>query len=315
MRLFAEFAEDAGVTHCNRMTVLHTFRRIFRSGIVAVQAAEHTVTFREAVRLSLHARRHRRPSTKADLRSYTNRFLRQREFADSPIRHISVSQCRELLERQFGHSNHVFRKAHCVLHSIFTFGIRQGWCDSNPTDGIAPYPINERRIEILNLRQIRSLLRACRISRLQCMEASIRLMLWCGIRPNEVQRLRWRDIDEKEHVVYVEPQNSKTGGARAVPLRGGANWLCLHKGADDAFIAPRDWVRKWRMVRQTAKLTNWQYDTLRHTFASMHLKHFHNIVQLQEEMGHRNCDLLRTRYLNLRNLSSVTARVFFQKER
>ena len=60
------------------------------------------------------------------------------------------------------------------------------------------------------------------------MNAAVRLMLRCGIRPGEVQRLRWGDIAPAEKMVYVESHAGKTGGARAVPLRGGALDLAAH---------------------------------------------------------------------------------------
>lgn len=46
----------------------------------------------------------------------------------------------------------------------------------------------------------------------------------------------------------------------------------------------------------------------------MHLKHFHNILMLQEEMGHRDSTLLRTRYLNLRDIRRFAARDFFTRD-
>ena len=143
------------------------------------------------------------------------------------------------------------------------------------------------------------------------MAPSVKLMLWCGIRPGEVQRLRWKDIDPNEGVVYIDPSHSKTGGARAVPLRGAAQLLSRQPEEKDMSIAPQNWARLWRRVRQRAGFRSWQQDALRHTFASLHLKFFHNPPQLQEEMGHRDCRLLRTRYLNMRNLSSSAARYFF----
>lgn len=43
----------------------------------------------------------------------------------------------------------------------------------------------------------------------------------------------------------------------------------------------------------------------------MHLKRYHNLLLLQEEMGHRNASLLQTRYLNLRHLRRSAAVRFF----
>ncbi len=314
-RLFEEFREEAGLTHLSRDELIPAFRRILRAGIARIRDSERTVTFAHAVQASLEARKHRRPSTLADLRSYTGRMVRHGLWGEMPLRSITVHQCRDMLAELFGHSPHVFRKAQAILHSIFAYGLRQQWCDSNPADAVERPPLHEQRIEILTAPQIKSLLRACDAPEFTTIAPSVKLMLWCGIRPGEVQRLRWKDIDTREGVVYVDPNHSKTGGARAVPLRGAAKILTKTPQSterEEGRIAPTNWARLWRRVRLRAGLRTWQQDALRHTFASLHLKYFHNPPQLQEEMGHRDSRLLRTRYLNMRNLSSSTAQRFFR---
>lgn len=313
-RLFVEFAEEAGLVDMDRRAFIDTYRRVIRAGISAIRMAEYTVTFGEAVQASLASRSHRRPSTIADLRSFTGRMMRYGHWADLPLRNITLRQCRAMLEEVFGHSPYVFRKGKTILNSIFAYGKRQGWCTYNPVDSIESPPVFEERIDILSISQIRALVRACEAPDLREMDAAMRLMLWCGIRPGEVRRLRWRDIDVEEGVVYIDAQNSKTGGARVVPLRGGALRLCscVPQQKPDSYIAPRNWNRLWVRLRSRAGLRKWQRDALRHTFASMNLKRFHNLPMLQEEMGHRDSYLLRTRYLNMRNLTSAAARLFFK---
>ena len=293
----------------NKTSSLYTFRILSNS---ALRDSE-IISFRDAAAFSFQARIHRRPSTLADLRSYINRICSYPGFADTPVQHIDISQCLFMLEEQFGHSSHSFRKAQSVLHSIFAQAIRQGWRSSNPADAILLPPIHENTVNILSLREISTLLNVCKSDhRLQRMECALRLMLWCGIRPMETRRLKWSDIDPNENVVYVDSTNSKTGGARAIPLRGGAHAVLRHMDAPQVHIAPANWNRLWFQLRQKAGFLQWQNDALRHTFASMHLKHYHNLHLLQEEMGHRNAALLQTRYLNLRNLSKASAIQFFK---
>lgn len=281
-----------------------------------LEHTEPSVSFRKAAEFSLTAREHRRPSTKADLRSYITRMCNYKDLASANIRAITISDCREMMEDCFGHSKHSFRKAQSVLHSIFNYAERQGWCSANPARAILRPPVVETRVEILTLQEISTLLQTCHSrTRLRRMAPALRLMLWCGIRPTEVRRLQWSDIDPDEMLVYVEGQHSKTGGARAVPLRGGAAALAETATTATGLIAPVNWEHLWRELRLEAGFHCWQNDALRHTFASMHLKRFHNLPLLQEEMGHRNAALLQTRYLNLRNLKKNTATLFFQEKR
>ncbi len=311
VRLFIEFTEEAAVTHADKKSIIDVFRRVVRTGVSGVADLDRSVSFETAVKESLLARKNRRASTLADLRSYTSRMLELGNLRKCLLRSITSDQCSNLLHTHFNASPHIFRKAKAVLHSIFTYGIRRGWCSINPVDSLETPPVYEERIVPLSGSQIRALIRECHKEDMKQMLPCLLLLLWCGIRPGELRRLKWGDIDKREKVVYVDGRASKTGGPRAVPLRGKARLLLSHAYPSSRLIAPRNWVRLWKRLRLRAGLTNWQRDVLRHTFASLHLKRFHNLPQLQEEMGHRDCNLLRTRYLNLRHVSSSTARRFF----
>lgn len=313
-RLFLEFTEVAQATDSDRLNLISLFRRVMQAGLSSIHPATETLSFRDATLRSIKAREHRRPSTLSDLRSYSRRFLEYAEWADRDVRQITQHDCRRLLEDHFRKSGHVFHKAISILHSIFAYAMRRGCCDKNPVFGIDRMQVTEERIEILTIKQISAFMKALQAKDMQCMQAAVRLMLWCGIRPGEVQRLRWRDVDFREKVVYVDGLASKTGGARAVPLRGAALELKQFKGNLDDKIAPRNWMNVWATLRRRAGMRRWQRDAMRHTFASMHLKRFHNIYLLQEEMGHRDSALLRTRYLNLRNLTTQAAARFFKWE-
>lgn len=318
VHLMANLAGKSGyITNAqNSEEFIHKLRMVAEAFARALQEAEQSVSFREAAEFSLLARAHRRPGTLADLRSYIRRMCSDDYIANKSVRAITIADCRKMLHDQFGHSVHTYRKAQSILHGIFSYALRQQWCSSNPAKAILRPPVNEQRVDILSLRQIRKLLKSCaENSRFPAMDSAVRLMLWCGIRPAEVRRLRWSDIDSAEKVVYVDPCASKTGGARAVPLRGGALKLLSQQHDDHAFIAPADWNRLWQKLRLHAGFKYWQNDALRHTFASMHLKRFHNLPLLQEEMGHRNSALLQTRYLNLRNLKQSAAFCFFSPDK
>ena len=127
------------------------------------------------------------------------------------------------------------------------------------------------------------------------MQLSLHLMLYCGIRPTEVSRINPEtDIDWDHAQVLVRPTTSKTGGGRVVPLR--------KADAISVRTIPRRWVQRWRALRKAAgwgreAAQPWRQDVCRHTFATYHAAHFRNFPALQLEMGHRDCGLLRTRYV------------------
>jgi integrase len=127
----------------------------------------------------------------------------------------------------------------------------------------------------------------------RAMKTSLHLMLYCGLRPNEVARLRPEDIQLQEKRVLVHPRTSKTGGGRMVPIRKSARLRGIR------LRIPRNWQNRWRALRRAAGFTRWVPDVCRHTFASYHAAHFKNLALLQLEMGHSTITLLRSRYLNL----------------
>ena len=126
---------------------------------------------------------------------------------------------------------------------------------------------------------------------LRSMSFSLSLMLYGGIRPTEVSRLQAGDINWEEGHVIIRPRTSKTGGGRAVPLRGVRG---IRKR--ERFI-PRNWKRKWQALRRAAGFRHWVPDVCRHTFATYHAAMFRNLPELQLEMGHRDTSLLRSRYM------------------
>ena len=134
------------------------------------------------------------------------------------------------------------------------------------------------------------------------------MMLYAGIRPHEVARLTWAQVDVRERAIYILPQHSKTGGARRVTIHKPLlHILQRHEqSAKEKKICPSNWLYHWRVLRRKAGWNQvmhpWRQDALRHTFASYHLCYFRSYAELQVEIGHRDSILLRTRYVDQRGV-------------
>ena len=163
---------------------------------------------------------------------------------------------------------------------------------------VEPERIEEKRISILNKEEIGRLMRTAETFEGGACLAAIAIMLYAGVRPNEVERLRWSDIRLEDGVTCIAPHHSKTGGARHVtifpPL---ARILQRIRRPGDERICPPNWRRLRARLHREAGFMSWQPDVLRHTFATHHLATFRNYAELQLEMGHRSAELLRTRYI------------------
>lgn len=292
-RLVMEALETLGeeAMKAESLEQIQLIRRVLQRGVKAVQEEEATVTLREAAWASVEARQGLRPTSKRDLRHFVRRILRVECAAELPLRGIKRKDCRRILEAAFSNSPSSYSKGRAVLSSIFNYGIRMDWCSENPVTHIETPKVKEQTIVPLSTEDVQRLLQEARKPQHRCMDFSLRLMLYCGIRPSEVKRLTVRDIYLQEELVIIRPNKSKTGGGRAVTLRG-------IKGLSDQDLRiPRNWDRRWRALRRDAGFRQWTADVCRHTFASYHAAQFRNLQELQLEMGHRDSSLLRNRYM------------------
>ncbi len=294
-RLTLETTEELGESAQGkkRAELIHLLRRVIRAGVAAVRAEEHTVSFEEAAWASVEARAGRRATTLRDLRHFVRRMLRVAGVAERPLRGMSTRECRELLEKAFGSSDHSYNKGRAILHSIFAYGQRQEWCGENPVSRIETKRIQEKEIVPLTPQEVQRLEQAAQQPEHREMRFSLHLLLYNGIRPQEVARLCEHNIQPEQGRVIISASGSKTGGGRVLPLRKKKQLQGV------ALRIPRNWQNRWRALRKAAGFTHWQPDVCRHTFASYHAAYFRDLGALQLEMGHRSADLLRSRYLNL----------------
>lgn len=314
MRLARELIERVFSPDLQGITLMNRCRDIISLGIEAYLSASRSVTFRQAVEKSLQERAERRARTTYELRHICQRIIEASpELAEKRLRDISPQCCQLALERTFL-TNLQFTKARAVLHSIFSCGLRHGWCNANPVDAIPRPILRETEIEPLPWVDLQNLLRTASQADFRSCMPAVGIMLWAGVRPAELLRLNWEDIDWQEKIINLRPRHSKTGGSRHITLHPVLiAWLRQLGGvhALSGRICPPNWVRKWRALRRAAGITHWQQDVLRHTYASYHLKQWHDIPRLQEEMGHRSARLLRTRYLSMKGITRLHAKHFW----
>lgn len=289
-------------------------RACLQLGEEQLRLRERTVTFGKAVEAALADRKRRglRSRTIVDFRYLCNRLMRLNPgLAVRRIRSITAEDCRVYLEKAFGGSAAQYRKGRAILSSVFGSAIRHEWCDTNPVSRVEQPEVVETPIHPLSPEEVQRLEAAAQLPEHRAMQLSLHLMLYCGIRPAEVSRINpERDIDWENMRVVVRPTASKTGGGRVVPLR------CADKLRGNRVI-PNRWQERWRALRKAAgwNVENgrpWRQDVCRHTFATYHAAHFRNFPELQLEMGHRDCTLLRTRYVYASGEAGGNAERFFR---
>ncbi len=252
-----------------------------------------------------------RPDSIRDIKYIGNRLLKSYPFfASKNFSELSPSDCETWLSETFSSPNQ-FNKARTMLHGLFAFAIRRNWCESNPLALVQKKRVIEKEIKPLTLLQTRKL--ATTASKDKNCSAAVALLIWAGIRPGEVARLRWSDIDLEENFIKVRSPCSKTGGVRHVEICPALKkFLANLTYPPETPLCPANWKSRWEKIRKESGFSGlWVQDVLRHTYASYHAKYYKNLPRLQLNMGHRNLSLLRSRYVNMAGLSQKNAEAFF----
>lgn len=288
-------------------------RHVLELGIEEWRKRHETVSFRELVERVIQSKAHARQRSVAEVRQVFARIARvDPVFFEAPVRCIGSEDCRRLIYRAYD-SLSMRHKALRILHCAFVYALKQRWCDFNPSEQVELPKVVEHHIPVLTIHQVYVLLKTLLKEEHRLCAPAVGLMLWAGVRPYELMRLTWGNLNFEDRVVTVPAEHSKTGGARHITIYPVLqHWLRVINPIylKDTPIVPRGWMKRWRLLRQEAGLVPWHEDTLRHTFASYHAKQFGDFNLLQLEMGHASSALLRTRYLSMQGVTRKGAKFF-----
>lgn len=166
------------------------------------------------------------------------------------------------------------------LSALFSFCVRRGYIRENPIKRIERIRVPQKNPEILTNKQCKDLVDAAtEIDR--GMLTYLGLALFCGIRPDESKRLRRSSIQIDRRLVRLDAEKAKVRDHRIVQLTAPAV-RCIEAGSEVPFANFR---RRFKALRDKAKITDWPHDALRKTAAS----HFYNIYGIDkatEQLGH-----------------------------
>ena len=205
----------------------------------------------------------------------------------------------EIEEQLIGMTPSVHNAFLRYLRAVFNFGIRRGWCDENPVKRIEMQSLKIRK-EILTNAQVTDLLKAVCENDFELLPYHL-LCIFAGIRPKEVERLAWSNINIEERFIEVPDEKSKTAIRRIVemePLL--VRWLDYYGrsgGSTVGDVTPRSNLRqRLREVRKAAGFERWPQDAPRRTFASCWLAVHSDVNRLNNLMGHTSPEMLWRHY-------------------
>jgi integrase len=166
------------------------------------------------------------------------------------------------------------------LSTLFAFCVKQGHIPGNPLDRLERITVDQKAPLILTPAQSRELLAASP----SVMRPYIVLGMFAGIRPEEITRLDWSQINLETKSVSVQ---GKTRRRRVVTLEPIAvTHLAKHPLQKGPVAPSNSTVDRWRKKSVTLLgLDQWPQDLLRHTAASYLLALHQNAAKVALRLG------------------------------
>lgn len=219
-----------------------------------------------------------RPHTRRNFKVVAN--MAREQFAGLSVAEITPKLLSEWLH-SFGRPAYALGLIR-TLRPAFSYAVRQGMLPESPFSKLEPIRTTARTgIDIFTPEEARQLMKAAP----EDCKAAYALLLFAGIRPVELTRLKWGAV--REGFIHLTPDVTKTAQVRNIEIEPNlAAWLKstgTHKPEEP--ICPTNWKRKNQATRRDAGLANRQ-DVARHSYATYHLAKYRDKAALEENMGH-----------------------------
>lgn len=225
-----------------------------------------------------------------NFRNVSSLFLER--FGGMAISSISARDLQAWFEERFVNPGYRLNAIR-TLRPAFNFAVRQDMLVESPFEKLEAVRANKRDgIDIFTPEEARRIMDTVPAD---CI-AAYALLLFAGVRPQELTRLTWENV--RDGFVHITPAIAKTGQVRNIEIEPTlAAWLAStgHHSPDEP-ICPTNWKRKNQAARAAAGIANRQ-DTARHSYATYHLALHRDTELLKANLGHsRGSDILFVHY-------------------
>ena len=171
----------------------------------------------------------------------------------------------------------------------------------------------EGRLRWLTPEEATRLLAACAESRNGDLTDLVEFALFTGLRRGEVLGLTWERVDRARGVILLDV--TKSGKRREVPLNSRADTVLVRRGSKSSGLVfgTRKWDHfrsAWECAVDRAKLVDFHFHDLRHTFASWAVQRGASLQEVKDLLGHRSLTMtLRYGHLAPEHLRRAVARL------
>jgi integrase len=187
------------------------------------------------------------------------------------------------------------------LSVLFNFAVREDYLEINPVEKITRPTIPFTKPHVLSPSDFEKLLRRCQKKKWFDRLTVFVLVGFCGIRVEEVSRLKWSNINLKRNIVEVPASVAKKASFRNNLIPANAReWLKLveDRRRTGPIIGPN-----WRnLLRSTVRFSHIDYrqNCIRHSFCSYALASGFSLADVIACMGHGgSSSMVFTHYRNV----------------
>lgn len=167
--------------------------------------------------------------------------------------------------------------------TLFSFGIRRGYCTANPTKGVECSLVSHNPPGIHTPAEVASILALARETDLDLMR-SLAIRYFAGLRASEAETLEEKNIRTDEGLIEVTAAKSKTRRRRLVTIAPAlASWLALGGELPLRTVSKR--TRRFLALVRREGLP-WPGNAPRHSFCSYHLAMHESAAKTALQAGH-----------------------------
>ncbi len=206
-----------------------------------------------------------------------------------------------------------------ALHSFFEWCATrkpQAYCTGNPVKSIEPVKVDRDEPKILPLDGVKRLVQAAQAHKQGVCMPYVALGLFCAIRPTELARLSWNEIDLQDKTVTIGAKLAKMRQRRIVEIpKNAVQFLAPHalaktpikgKNARRDFDAVKAAAGYGGRSGEKTALQPWTADIMRHTGISHHLAQHQHEGKTASWAGN-SPDVIQRHYKGLVNKQDAKA--------
>ncbi len=202
-----------------------------------------------------------------------------------------------MLEKELArHPDWASGTVHSVVTSwkvIFNYAVRQGYSLSNPCTLLEMPRKRRTKPEILSAPQVHRLLAACITEpHMAACTAYVAIGCFTGIRPDEMQRLRWEMFNLDAGLITIEGEDSKCGERGIVKISPNLLTWLRPIAKESGFVLEENVSKLRGFCRDWLGLKRWPHDGLRHSFASYHYTQHRDIGEVCAQLRHGSGQLV-----------------------